>query len=191
LIQPEARTRNTTSESQHFAPGCVRNPLLQPFGWENIRRLRWMSHMRNLAIVVMCTALGGCWTSGQEAATSSKIGDQFVGQNVDAVVARFGKPVGRKKLDNDQMGYVWELAAVESTGDQNIPTGAGGLYGDGRTPGQMSDDPRFCKISVTTSPEGTVTQFNAEDSNGTGAPSKTFGLVGSACAQRLQGIPGT
>jgi len=49
----------------------------------------------------------------------------------------------------------------------------------------MSDDLRLCKISVTTSPEGIVTQFNAEDSNGTGAPTMTLGFGGSVCAQRL------
>jgi hypothetical protein len=145
--------------------------------------------MRNLAIVLICTAVGGCWTSGQEAATTGRTGDQFVGQNVDAVVARYGKPSGRKKLDNDQMSYVWELAVAESSGEQKIPSGQAGLYGDGRTPGQMSDDPRFCRISVTTSAEGIVTQFNAEDSNGTGAPSVTYGLIGSACAQRLRARP--
>ena len=144
--------------------------------------------MRNLAIVVLCAVicavLGGCWASGQEAATAARPSDQFVGQNVDAVVARFGKPAGRKKLENDQMSYVWELAATDSSGDQKAATGQGGLYGDGRTPGLMTDDPRFCKISVTTSPEGIVTQFKVEDSNGTGAPTVTYGLIGSACAQR-------
>jgi hypothetical protein len=145
--------------------------------------------MRILAIVAICTALGGCWTSGQDVATPVRPGDQFVGQNVDAVVARFGKPIGRKRGENDQMTYFWELAAAESSGEQKTPSGQAGLYGDGRTPGLMSDDPRFCKISVTTSPEGIVTQFSVEDSNGTGAPAKTFGLLGSACAQWLSMRP--
>lgn len=140
--------------------------------------------MRNLAIVVICAALGGCWASGQDAANTARPNDQFVGKNVDAVVARFGKPSGRKRLDNDQMFYVWELAALEQSGEQKAASGDGGLYGDGRTPGLMSDDPRFCKISVTASPEGIVTQFSAEDFNGTGAPARTFGLIGSVCAQR-------
>jgi len=118
--------------------------------------------------------------------TPRRPGDQFVGQNVDAVVARFGKPAGRKKLDNDQITYFWELeAAKASSANQETYTGQGGLYGDGRTPGYISDDPRFCKLSVTTSPEGVVMQFNAEDSNGTGAPTITFGIGGSICAQRL------
>jgi hypothetical protein len=147
--------------------------------------------MRILAILAMCAALGGCWTSGQEAAAPSPASNQFVGKSVDAVVARFGKPAGRKKLDNDQMTYVWELAAADSSGEQKTGSGPGGLYGDGHTPGAMSDDPRFCKISVTTSPDGTVTQFSAEDLNGTGAPARTFGLIGSVCAQRLGMRPQT
>ena len=52
--------------------------------------------MRFLAIVALCAALGGCWTSGQEAANSNRAGEQFVGQNIDAVVARFGKPLAAR-----------------------------------------------------------------------------------------------
>jgi hypothetical protein len=145
--------------------------------------------MRILTIVALCIALGGCWTSGQQAATTTRPGDQFVGQNVDAVVGRFGKPAGRKKLDNDQMTYFWELPATDLPGNQRSYSGDAGLYGDGRTPGAMSDDVRLCKLSVITSPEGIVTQFNAEDQNSTGAPTMTLGLVGGVCAQRLQMKP--
>jgi hypothetical protein len=142
--------------------------------------------MRSATIVLICAALGGCWTSGQDVATPRQSGGQFVGQNVEAVVARFGKPTSRKKLDNDQMAYFWQLdAGTASSGNQRTLTGQGGLYGDGRTPGYMSDDPRFCKLSVTTSPEGVVTQFSAEDLNGTGAPTFSLGINGSVCAQRL------
>jgi hypothetical protein len=143
--------------------------------------------MRILAIVALCAALGGCWTSGQEAANSNRAGEQFVGQNIDAVVARFGKPLGRKKTDSDQTTYVWELLAADLPGNQKTHTGQAGLYGDGSTPGAMSDDPRFCKLSVTTSPEGIVTQFIAEDSNGTGAPAVSLGFNGSVCARQLAG----
>jgi hypothetical protein len=143
--------------------------------------------MRIPKIVVLCAVLGGCWTTPrQEVATSAQSGGQFIGQNVEAVVARFGKPASRKKLDNDQMTYFWQLdAATDPAGSQKTYTGQGGLYGDGRTPGYMSDDPRFCKLTVTTSPEGIVTQFIAEDLNGTGAPTVTLGIGGSICAQRL------
>jgi hypothetical protein len=142
--------------------------------------------MRIPKIVVLCIALGGCWTSSNDIATSTQSGGQFIGQNVEAVVARFGKPTSRKKLDNDQMNYFWQLdAAADPSSNRKAHTGQGGLYGDGRTPGYMSDDPRFCKLSVTTSPEGIVTQFSAEDLNSTGAPTITLGIGGSVCAQRF------
>jgi hypothetical protein len=137
---------------------------------------------------VLCITLGGCWTSGQDA-TPPRSGDQFVGKNVDAVVSRFGQPTGRKKMDGDQMFYVWELPPMDWSGNKRTHAGQAGLYGDGLTPGYMSDDPRLCKISVTASPEGVVTQFIAEDLNGTGAPATTLGLVGGVCAQRFSSRP--
>ena len=142
---------------------------------------------RTLPAALLCIALsitlGGCWTSGQTAASARW--DQFVGQNVQVVATRFGQPTGRKRLDNDQMLYVWELPSLDWSGNKRTHSGAGGLYGDGQTPGYMSDDPRMCKLSVTTSPEAIVTQVDAEDSNGTGAPGMTLGFSGSVCAQRL------
>lgn len=136
-----------------------------------------------LPCIALSITLGGCWTSGQTATPARS--DQFVGQNVDAVVSRFGQPTGRKKTDNDQMLYVWELPSLDWSGNKKTHSGSGGLYGDGQTPGYMSDDSRSCKLSVTTSPEGIVTQVSAEDSNGTGAPTMTLGFAGGVCAQRL------
>jgi hypothetical protein len=144
---------------------------------------RSAAKMRTLPAVVLCIALSGCWTSGQT--VGSTRWDQFVGQNVQSVATRFGQPTGRKRMDNDQMLYVWELPPLDGSGNKKTQSGAGGLYGDGQTPGYMSDDPRLCKLSVTTSPEGVVTQVDAQDLNGTGAPTMTMGLSGSVCAQRL------
>ena len=147
--------------------------------------------MRILKIVGLCVALGGCWTTEHDVATSTRPdstrpGNQFVGKNVDAVVARLGKPGGHKKTDNDQDTYVWEFVAADLPANQKSFTPQGGLYGDGLTPGAVSDDPRVCKVSVVTSPEGIVTQFSAEDSNGTGARREWLGTAGSFCSQRLR-----
>jgi hypothetical protein len=142
--------------------------------------------MRILKIAALCATLGGCWTPGQDVATPPRFGDQFVGKNVDAVVARLGKPSGRKRMDNDQMTYVWEFAAADQPTNQRSYTGQGGLYGDGQLPGAMSEDLRICKVSVITSPEGIVTQFDAEDSNGTGSSKIGLGISGSFCSQRLR-----
>src|SRR6516164_11868060 len=139
------------ARGKHAGAGTLLNCLVPAFRLRNDQARRRTNKMRFLTIVAACVALGGCWTSGQEAATANRPGDQFVGQNVDAVVARFGKPSGRKKMDNDQMTYVWEFAAADLPSNQTSYTGQAGLYGDGRTPGSMSEAPRFCKISVVTS----------------------------------------
>jgi hypothetical protein len=88
-------------------------------------------------------------------------------------------------MENDQVTYIWEFAAADVPANQKSFTGQGGLYEDGRTPGPMSNDLRICKVSVVTSLEGTVTQFSAEDSNGTGMKT-TIGVSGGFCSQRLQ-----
>jgi hypothetical protein len=150
--------------------------------------------MRILVIVALSATLGSCGAPRPEMAqaSTSRLGDQFVGQNVTALVTQFGKPVSRKKMDNDQTSYVWDLdSAVDVTDDRSSDSGVGGLYGDGHTPGYMSDDPRVCKMSVTVSPQGIVTQVSTEDQNGTGAPSMTLGFNGSICAQRLRTRPRT
>lgn len=142
--------------------------------------------MRILKIVALCAALGGCAGAQQQVASTSHAGDQFVGKDVNALVAQIGRPASSKRLDDGQGSYTWQLAAVaDSASDRWTDTGQGGLYGDGHTPGYISDDPRFCRVSVTTSPGGIVTQLKAEDSNGTGAPAVTLGFNGSICAKRF------
>jgi hypothetical protein len=141
--------------------------------------------MRIPEIVALCAVLGGCAGSPQGVAV--RYGDQFIGKNVDALVAQIGRPTSSKRMDDGQGAYVWQLtAATDLSGERRIHRGSAGLYGDGYTPGYISDDPGFCKVSVVTSPEGIVIQLNAEDSNGTGAPTMTLGLNGSICAQRFQ-----
>ncbi|OIQ70342.1 hypothetical protein GALL_480460 [mine drainage metagenome] len=142
--------------------------------------------MRILEIVALCAALGGCAGTWQQTTSTSHAGDQFIGKDVNALVAQIGRPTSSKRIDDGQASYVWELAAAaDSANDRRIHTGNAGLYGDGYTPGYISDDPRLCTISVITSSEGIVTQLKAEDSNGTGAPAVALGFNGSICAKRL------
>ena len=141
--------------------------------------------MRIIGAAVLCFVLSGGWASAQNAAPSTQAGNQFVGQNVQVVADRFGLPTGRKKMDNDEMLYVWELGPADRAASRRRAiTGNGGLYDDGDTPGYITEDPRICKLTVIASPEGIVTQVTTEDQNGTGAPKRTFGLVGSVCADR-------
>jgi hypothetical protein len=54
--------------------------------------------MRILGIVTLCAALAGCAASRQEVA--ARLGDQFVGQNVDALVVKFGPPLSTFKMNS-------------------------------------------------------------------------------------------
>jgi hypothetical protein len=147
------------------------------------------NQMRILEIIALCAVLGGCAGALQQEEAVSH-GGQFIGQNVTSFAAQYGPPTSSKRMDDGQSSYVWQLNAV-TAGDRWIDTGAAGLYGDGHTPGYISDDPRFCKVKITASPEGIVTQLSAEDSNGTGAPAISLGLNGSTCAKRLGTKPQT
>ncbi|HET7885089.1 MAG TPA: hypothetical protein VFL62_02570 [Bradyrhizobium sp.] len=139
--------------------------------------------MRSIGAGVFCVVLSCGWATAQDAAPSTQAGSQFVGQNVQVVADKFGLPTGRKKMDNDEMFYVWELGPPDPRAKRRRTTeGYGGRYEDGETPGYMTDDPRICKLTVIASPEGIVTQVTAEDENGTGAPKRTFGFLGSVCA---------
>ena len=143
--------------------------------------------MRILQIVGLCVALGACAGSPQGAASTSQFGNQYVGQNVTSIVNQFGKPVSRSKTDNDQTSYVWELdGAPDGADDRRSYSGDAGLYGDGEAPGYVTEDPRFCKMTVIVSREGIVTQVLTEDQSGTGVPKMKFGFNGSVCAQHLR-----
>lgn len=123
-------------------------------------------------IVLLCSLLlAGCAASRQEVV--ARLGAQFIGQNVDALVLKFGPPTSMFKLNSGQGSYVWQLTAIT---DIDVDRG----YGTAQT--------RFCKVSVITSPAGIVTQLDTEDSNAGGGVVGALGGYGSICAHRL-GIP--
>ena len=125
-----------------------------------------------LGIIAICIALGGCAASKQEVV--ARLGDQYIGQNVDGLVLQFGPPASVFKLNSGQSSYVWQLTAVT---DIAVDRG----YGQAST--------RYCKVSVITSPTGVVQQLNTEDSNaGYGLPG-VIGVYGSICGQRLRMKP--
>jgi hypothetical protein len=113
-------------------------------------------------------ALPGCAASREEVAV--RLGSQYVGQNVDALVVKFGPPASTFKMNSGDTSYVWQL------GNQtNINTDRG--------TGMASTV--YCKVSVIASKTGVVTQLNTEDSNaGVGLPG-ALGMYGSICANRL------
>ncbi|MGY2906976.1 hypothetical protein [Bradyrhizobium sp. URHC0002] len=124
--------------------------------------------MRNVATVALCAALMGCAASREEVAT--RLGAQYVGQNVDALVVKFGPPASTFKMNSGDTSYIWQL------GNQT------NIYTD-RGSGIASTE--FCKVSVIASKTGVVSQLNTEDSNAGGGLGAAIGMYGSICANRL------
>jgi hypothetical protein len=124
--------------------------------------------MRNLGIVALCVALAGCAASREEVV--SRLGSQYVGQNVDALVIKFGPPLSTFAMHSGDTSYIWQL------GNQtNINTDRGS--------GIAST--QYCKVSVIVSKTGVVNQLNTEDSNAGGGLPGALGMYGSICAHRL------
>jgi hypothetical protein len=124
--------------------------------------------MRVLWVLALCAVLGGCAASRQEVV--ARLGQEYVGQNVDTLVLRFGPPTSTFKMNSGQTSYIWQLTAVT---DIAVDRG----FGQAST--------RFCKVSAIASPTGIVQQLDTEDSNaGYGLPG-AIGVYGSICGQRL------
>jgi hypothetical protein len=87
--------------------------------------------MRFLGVVALCALLSGCAASKQEVV--ARLGQEYIGQNIDTLVVRFGPPTSMFKMNSGQSSYVWQLSAVT-----DIATDRG--YGMAST--------RFCKVSV-------------------------------------------
>ena len=117
---------------------------------------------------VVFLVLTGCAASRQEVAT--RLGQQYVGQNVDALVVRFGPPVTTFKLNSGETSYVWQL------GNQT------NVYAN-RVVATASTE--FCKVNVIASPAGIVTQLNTDDPNIYVGLTAAVGIEGSFCATRL------
>jgi len=124
--------------------------------------------MRILRVAALCAALPGCAASKQEVAT--RLGEQYVGHNVDALVVKFGPPASTFKMNSGDTSYIWQL------GNQtNIVADRG--TGVATT--------QFCKVSVIANKNGIVSQLNTEDANAGGGLYGVLGMLGSICANRL------
>jgi hypothetical protein len=120
--------------------------------------------MRILGIVALSAALMGCAAGRQEVA--ARLGAEYIGQNADSLVMRFGPPTSSFKMSSGGNSYVWQLTSVT---DVSTDRGSGTI------------STRSCKVSVITSPAGIVTDLQTEDSAGDGY----IVSVGSMCGQRL------
>ncbi|MEY9437336.1 hypothetical protein [Bradyrhizobium elkanii] len=121
-----------------------------------------------MSIAAACAVLAGCAASKQE--VIARLGDQYIGQNIDRLVVQFGPPTSTFRMNSGQSSYVWQLSAVT-----DIATDRG--WGTAST--------RYCKVSVIASSTGIVEQLYTEDSNAGYGVGGVVGMYGSICGQRL------
>ncbi len=154
-----------------------------------------VNRMRLAQTMLLCAVLGGCSLSmpsismpsisgpAEAPVSAARPAEQYVGKNLDTLVGQLGPPKRSQPLDNDQTSYVWQFDVV----DEGLPpTGAGGLYGDGRSPGYVSEGySPFCRITVVASADGVITQASTEESNGTGTPNGAI-RSGNICQKQLR-----
>jgi hypothetical protein len=87
--------------------------------------------------VALSAILVGCAASKQE--VIARLGQEYIGQNVDTLVVRLGPPTSSFKMNSGQTSYIWQLSAVT-----DIATDRG--YGTTST--------RYCKVRVIASSTG-------------------------------------
>jgi hypothetical protein len=124
--------------------------------------------MRILGIVALGATLCGCAASREE--VIARLGEHYIGQNVDQLVIDFGPPASTFKMNSGDTSYIWQLG--------NQTNAAGGN-------GAAIASTRYCKVSVVANKTGVVTLLNTEDSNAGGGLAGAVGMYGSICANRL------
>ena len=72
-----------------------------------------ISDMRNLGMAA-CAAmmLAGCAATKQE--VIEQLGSQYIGKNVDVLVAQFGPPTATFKMNSGQTPYQWQLSNLST-----------------------------------------------------------------------------
>jgi hypothetical protein len=57
-----------------------------------------------MGIVALCAALAGCAASRQEVV--ERLGEHYIGQNVDALVIDYGPPASTFKMNSGDTSYI-------------------------------------------------------------------------------------
>jgi hypothetical protein len=66
--------------------------------------------MRVFWLLTLCSTLVGCAASAPE--VRARLGQEYIGKNVDALVVQWGPPTSMFKMNSGQSSYVWQLSAV-------------------------------------------------------------------------------
>ncbi len=131
--------------------------------------------MRWLGIAVLCVALAGCYATGANVET--KLAQDYIGKNVDALVVRWGPPASSFKMNSGETAYSWHLATGSSIS----------ISRHGQSSASGSSRENACKVNVVASPSGTIKSLATEDSDTSlyYGPIPTGVELGSVCAEKL------
>jgi hypothetical protein len=124
---------------------------------------------------MLAASVAGCAATRQEVV--AKLGDQYIGKNVDVLVTRFGPPTSSFRMNSGETSYLWQLNAETSI---DIDSNRYGSRGTATT--------SFCKVSVIASTAGIVKSLTTEDASGTQGLLGLAGvdIYGSICARHLE-----
>ena len=128
--------------------------------------------MRTLLVLTICAVLGGCAASAPE--VKARLGQEYVGKNVDALVVQWGPPTTTFKMNSGQTSYVWQLA-TETTVNMDRGSGLAKNYA--------------CRVNVIESPAGIIEQLDTEDYKAGVGILAMVGATGSMCGERLKMKP--
>lgn len=131
--------------------------------------------MRRLSFAILCVALAGCYATGAD--VLAKLGQDYVGQNVDALAVRWGPPASTFKMNSGDTAYSWQLASGSSFS----------ISRDGQSSASGSSRAYACKVNVVAAPNGTIKSLDTEDKDKSlyYGPIPTGVQLGSVCAEQL------
>ena len=129
--------------------------------------------MRWLGIAVLCAALGGCYATGAD--VRAKLGQDYIGKNVDALVVRWGPPASSFKMNSGETAFSWQLASGSSFS----------VSRDSQTSASGSSRGYACKVNVVASPNGMIRSLDTEDKDNSLYYGPVPVQVGSVCAEQL------
>ena len=124
---------------------------------------------------MLCVPLGGCLTTSAD--VRARLGQDYIGKNVDALVVRWGPPSSSFRMNSGETAYVWQLASETDIS----------VHRDGQGSASGTARDLACKVNVIASPNGTITKLDTDDrdNNLYYGPIPTGIQTGSICADRL------
>lgn len=131
--------------------------------------------MRLIFIVALCALLGACAASVPE--VRARLGQEYIGQNVDRLVVRLGPPSSSFRMNSGQTSYVWQVGSETQIQVRGTGTSGSSYVG--------SADTFTCKVSAIASPTGIVSQLDVQDTRAEHGILGVENNISSLCGEKL------